>query len=345
MPPTTINPAYLTALTQAASLATTLKSTLAQVQSHAGADHTQVSLLLQRMHEDLTALQGAAGAAAAIQPLFRPEEAPPPSPSAEITRALVTAIQHQTGTPHQIANLHLQAAEDNLLPLIEMLETLKDGNPAEIREAATHALNVVTDLINNAGTARLAVLRASIFLQALSELLTPPEGQMFLTDELLLRRVRTLMDWKEPTPQPSRETPPDPVVTIGDSNDMAEPVLFVDDDPDLPELFAMILTSRGFQNVVTAQDARSALAVFSSRDFAVIVTDFIMPEMNGLELAREIWKRQPNEPIVFVSGNVDLIRGELSPEEVLKSDLIPKPVDDTNDMVALIRKIILGKRR
>jgi CheY-like chemotaxis protein len=61
----------------------------------------------------------------------------------------------------------------------------------------------------------------------------------------------------------------------------AKPViLLVDDDPDQLLLFTTILSSDGF-DVITANGAQEALAMLSETQVDCVVSDFMMPEMDG----------------------------------------------------------------
>ena len=64
-------------------------------------------------------------------------------------------------------------------------------------------------------------------------------------------------------------------------------VLVVDDDPDKLKLLQFALTRAGY-HVRTAHDGEEGLAAVTSFDPDLIVSDIMMPRMNGYELARRI---------------------------------------------------------
>jgi CheY-like chemotaxis protein len=64
-------------------------------------------------------------------------------------------------------------------------------------------------------------------------------------------------------------------------------ILLVDDDPDQVAIFKRALTAAGY-TVVTANSALEALEVAKQRDFHVLVLDFMMPDINGLDLISQI---------------------------------------------------------
>ena len=100
-------------------------------------------------------------------------------------------------------------------------------------------------------------------------------------------------------------------------------ILVVDDEPGLAELLRLALTSDQFQ-VEIAQDAQTALAAFEARRHDVVITDFRMPGMDGLELARAIRARCPAQPIILMAGDLPgLAQNKEKPFHV--STLLAKP--------------------
>ena len=62
------------------------------------------------------------------------------------------------------------------------------------------------------------------------------------------------------------------------------------------------LLERAGHSVVEASDGTAALAALEADQPDVVVTDIIMPGMNGLELILEVHRRQPVLPVVAISG-------------------------------------------
>ena len=84
-------------------------------------------------------------------------------------------------------------------------------------------------------------------------------------------------------------------------------VLVIDDNPTIVETLSDLLTPHGYR-VRTAGSGREALALlngfFRQRRYLpkVVITDFQMPEMNGIELARQITLLNPDLPVILYSG-------------------------------------------
>lgn len=78
-------------------------------------------------------------------------------------------------------------------------------------------------------------------------------------------------------------------------------ILLVDDNVELLEVQAEFLSAHD-QQVHTATNGRQALRILEDAAVDVLVTDIIMPEMEGFETMMEVRKRYPNLPIIVVSG-------------------------------------------
>jgi PAS domain S-box-containing protein len=82
-----------------------------------------------------------------------------------------------------------------------------------------------------------------------------------------------------------------------------ETVLVVEDDPPVRRLVRDFLSRRGYR-VVATENGRHALETLSRRGGPVhlVITDVVMPEMNGPELFAEISRRYPHIRVLFMSG-------------------------------------------
>jgi CheY-like chemotaxis protein len=78
-------------------------------------------------------------------------------------------------------------------------------------------------------------------------------------------------------------------------------ILFVDDHEVLARLSCEILEMQGY-HAVSAYSAQEALEKFEQQKFDILVTDFRMEGMNGLELARHIHQKDPQVPVIIVTG-------------------------------------------
>lgn len=78
-------------------------------------------------------------------------------------------------------------------------------------------------------------------------------------------------------------------------------VLFVDDHEVLARLSCEILEMQGYR-AVSAYNAHEALEKFKREKFDIVVTDFRMDGMNGLELAKRLHSTSPETPVIIVTG-------------------------------------------
>jgi CheY-like chemotaxis protein len=81
-------------------------------------------------------------------------------------------------------------------------------------------------------------------------------------------------------------------------------VFVVDDEPMLLELAEAILKPIGY-NVRTFRDPELALKEFPAARPEVIVTDYAMGRMSGMDLIRECRRLNPKQKMVLLSGSVD----------------------------------------
>src|SRR5919109_1765239 len=100
--------------------------------------------------------------------------------------------------------------------------------------------------------------------------------------------------------------------------------LVVDDNPAIRALLTDFLEQENFE-VRTAQDGRTALAVFYAEHFDLILVDFQMPDMTGLEMVTEVRQTDPHVPIALITGMAQTI----DPTAVVQagiSRIFPKPI-------------------
>jgi CheY-like chemotaxis protein len=81
-------------------------------------------------------------------------------------------------------------------------------------------------------------------------------------------------------------------------------VFVVDDEPMLLDLASAILEPLGYE-VRTFRDPQTALAEFPAARPVLLVTDYAMGAMNGMDLVRECKRINPQQKILLLSGTVD----------------------------------------
>ncbi|HEY1576378.1 MAG TPA: response regulator [Terracidiphilus sp.] len=82
-------------------------------------------------------------------------------------------------------------------------------------------------------------------------------------------------------------------------------ILFVDDDPCMREVMALILSEQGFE-ISTACDGIDALVRLRHLLPDLIISDLHMPRMSGFEFLSVVRRRFPTVPVIAISGAYDL---------------------------------------
>jgi CheY-like chemotaxis protein len=81
-------------------------------------------------------------------------------------------------------------------------------------------------------------------------------------------------------------------------------ILLVDDNVDIRELGERILASAGY-NVISAADGAEGLRFYEEHHSSIglLITDVLMPNLNGLELADRVLQIDSELPVLFISGD------------------------------------------
>lgn len=116
-----------------------------------------------------------------------------------------------------------------------------------------------------------------------------------------------------------------------------ENILVVDDEVTICELSKNLLTSNGY-NVHVAYSGKEALEVLKNNDIALVLSDVIMPNMDGYKLSANIRGIYPHIKIQLVSG-FDDDRKRTKEDEILAQQLLHKPYR-ANDLLRVIRKLL-----
>lgn len=80
-------------------------------------------------------------------------------------------------------------------------------------------------------------------------------------------------------------------------------ILIVDDNNDILDILSEFLLTQGFE-AECAGNGVEALSLFSEYHFDAVLTDFQMPRMNGLNLAHEIRKKEPQTLIIMMTSDI-----------------------------------------
>ncbi|HEY5346409.1 MAG TPA: response regulator [Verrucomicrobiae bacterium] len=116
----------------------------------------------------------------------------------------------------------------------------------------------------------------------------------------------------------------------------APTIFVVDDEVLLLELAETILSPLGCK-VRTFTDPEMALKEFSVAAPAVVLTDYAMGRMSGMDLIRECRKLNPQQKTILISGTVD---GEVFADAPVRPDLFVAKPYDVKNLVETVRKMM-----
>ena len=97
-------------------------------------------------------------------------------------------------------------------------------------------------------------------------------------------------------------------------------VLIVDDEPAVRSLAERVLAQAGFE-VSSTGSAASALELLQVSEIDIVVTDVVMPEMDGFTLGAQLAILRPHTRVVYMSGR--LPAHESTPGNVLEKPFTP----------------------
>jgi len=121
-----------------------------------------------------------------------------------------------------------------------------------------------------------------------------------------------------------------------------ETILVVDDEVAVLSVMEMMLKRSGY-TVITAASAQQALNLFADwADLQVdlLLVDFVLPDMNGVELTRKIWERRPDLPALYFSAYSE--HEELRPALARGVPYIAKPFT-ADQLTSRVRDILDGR--
>jgi DNA-binding NtrC family response regulator len=117
-------------------------------------------------------------------------------------------------------------------------------------------------------------------------------------------------------------------------------VLIIDDDEFVKNMLRQTFKQAGYE-VATASNGRIGLQLYQTEPFDIVITDLIMPDMEGIETITHLRKYNPNVKVIAISGG-----GRNRPDDYLHlasklgaSKTFTKPVD-RNELLEAVRKLV-----
>ena len=115
-------------------------------------------------------------------------------------------------------------------------------------------------------------------------------------------------------------------------------ILCIDDNEQSLSIRKFMLETRGY-NVVACNNSREAVEVFQKQPVDLILSDLMMPEVDGAELIRKIKSISPSTPAILFSGKVKIYENEMHADLFL-----PKGMYAPTELLERIRLLLVRKR-
>jgi DNA-binding NtrC family response regulator len=108
-------------------------------------------------------------------------------------------------------------------------------------------------------------------------------------------------------------------------------ILILDDERDILNVIERFLNRRGLVEVVSITNPIEALALIKNGNFDMLLTDIMMPEMNGVEVLKEVHKMKPDLKVIMMTAysTIDKI---IECEQLGATDYVTKPFISLKDV-------------
>jgi CheY-like chemotaxis protein len=100
-------------------------------------------------------------------------------------------------------------------------------------------------------------------------------------------------------------------------------LLLVDDDEDILDLEVRALGGLGYRVLSAGRPAEALRLAVITPTIDLLLTDYEMPDLNGLELTRRFCAVHPRTPVLLVSGSLEMLNGDA--DDLERFATLPKP--------------------
>jgi CheY-like chemotaxis protein len=101
-------------------------------------------------------------------------------------------------------------------------------------------------------------------------------------------------------------------------------ILVVEDDLRGRYLVCEVLRREGYQ-VAEASDGAEALRIVLTERVNLVITDLVMPKLNGFEFLEQLHSINPQMPVIFITGHLSVVSGQTLLQDV--AEIIRKPFE------------------
>ena len=125
--------------------------------------------------------------------------------------------------------------------------------------------------------------------------------------------------------------------------DKSGKIVILDDEMMVTKTLAMLLGFEGFSNVKSFNNPKDALLWLKDNEVDLIISDFIMPEMNGIDFLSNAIKTQENVSTILLTGYADKENAIRAINEIGIFKYIEKPWENTNLVISVKNALIQTK--
>ena len=121
-------------------------------------------------------------------------------------------------------------------------------------------------------------------------------------------------------------------------------ILLVEDEELLRAGVQEVLEIQGY-NVITAPDGEQALACLVAQTIDLIITDLVMPKMDGVDFVKQLRKIKPDLPVIVVSGSTRNIMQRYGIDSIQvpgANASLPKPFKSV-DLIEQVRQLLASR--
>ena len=116
-----------------------------------------------------------------------------------------------------------------------------------------------------------------------------------------------------------------------------ETILVVDDVADTVEVIQRNLTAAGYR-VHTARNVPDALAIIETTPVDLVITDFKMPKISGMDLVRHVRENHKDMEVIMITGYPS-VAGAVAAVKIGAEEYLPKPFTDA-ELLSAVRRAL-----
>ena len=127
-------------------------------------------------------------------------------------------------------------------------------------------------------------------------------------------------------------------------SDTKATILLVEDEELLRAGVQEVLEIQGYK-VITAPDGEQALACLAAQTVDLIITDLVMPKMDGVDFVKQLRKIKPDLPVIVVSGSTRNIMQRYGIDSIQvpgANASLPKPFKSV-DLIEQVRQLLVAR--